>query len=184
VFLRSSASFILTDYGETPKKGSLMTIKMLRVDDRLIHGQVVMKWTRTIGANLIIVPNDKVAKDPLQQSLMRMAAPPGVNVELLPVDEAAQKLVSGAWSNKSIFVIVRDPLDLLRLLEAGLQVGKVNIGNASGGTGKVRLSKVIHATPEELQAWKKLDEMGIILEAQALPGEGKSNINQVLQKLA
>ena len=160
-----------------------MTIKMLRVDDRLIHGQVVMKWTRTIGANLIVVPNDRVAKDPLQQSLMRMAAPPGVAVELLAVDDAAQKLISGIWSNKSVFVIVHDPIDLLRLLEKGLQVDKINIGNASGGTGKVRLTKVIHATPEELQAWKNLDEMGLSLEAQALPGEGKTNINQVLQKL-
>ena len=53
-----------------------MSIKMIRVDDRLIHGQVVMRWTRTIGANIILVPNDKVAKDPLQQSLMRMAAQP------------------------------------------------------------------------------------------------------------
>lgn len=160
-----------------------MAIKMVRVDDRLIHGQVVMKWTRTIGVNLIVVPNDKVAKDPLQQSLMRMAAPPGVSVELLPVEAAAEKLKSDKWSSKSIFVIVRDPIDLLRLINAGLKIEKVNIGNASGGTGKVRLSKVVHATTEELEAWKELDANGINLEAQALPGDSKSNINQVLQKL-
>ncbi len=160
-----------------------MSIKMIRVDDRLIHGQVVMRWTRTIGANLILVPNDKVAKDPLQQSLMRMAAPTGVQVELLPVAEAAQKLISGLWSQKSLFIIVRDPIDLLRLVDAGLMIEVVNIGNASGGTGKVRLSKVVHASPDELEAWKTLDAKGIKLEAQALPGEGKTNINQVLQKL-
>ena len=109
-----------------------MSIKMIRVDDRLIYGQVVMRWTRTIGANLILVPNDKVAKDPLQQSLMRMAAPTGVQVELLPVADAAQKLISGLWSQKSLFIIVRDPIDLLRLVDAGLMIEVVNIGNASG----------------------------------------------------
>lgn len=160
-----------------------MAIKMVRVDDRLIHGQVVMKWTRTIGIDLILVPNDKVAKDPLQQSLMRMAAPPGVSVELLPVEEAADKLKSDKWSNKSIFMIVRDPIDMVRMINAGLKVEKVNIGNASGGTGKIRLTKVVHATQEELEAWKVLDASGINLEAQALPGEGKTNINQVLKKL-
>ena len=160
-----------------------MSIKMVRVDDRLIHGQVVMKWTRTIGINLILVPNDGVAKDPLQQSLMRMAAPPGVSVELLPVEEAAGKLVSDKWANKAVLLIVRDPVDLLRIIKSGFNIEKVNIGNASGGTGKVRLTKVVHATPQELEAWKELDALGINLEAQALPGDSKANINQVLKKL-
>lgn len=160
-----------------------MSIKMIRVDDRLIHGQVVMKWTRTIGVDLILVPNDSVAKDPLKQSLMRMAAPAGVSVELHQVEEATQKLISEEWSNRSIFVIVKDPIDLLRMIKAGLKIDKVNIGNAGGGADKIRLSKVVHASAEELSAWKELDGMGINLEAQALPGEGKTDINQVLQKL-
>lgn len=160
-----------------------MTIKLVRVDDRLVHGQVVLKWTRTIGANMILVADDIAAKDAFLQTLMRSAAPPGVKLEVHSIEEAAEKLKSGTWKGKEVFVIVRNALTLLDLVEQGVDIDFVNVGNAGGGEGKIRLTKQIAATEEELEAFKKLNEQGIKLEDQWVPGEKKNNLNQILNKM-
>lgn len=160
-----------------------MAIEMVRVDDRLVHGQITLKWTRTIGANMIMVANDAAAKDPMRKSLMKMAAPSGVHLEVLPVDEAATQLQSNKWQNRKILVLVHNPVDLLQLVEAGAPIEHVNVGNAGGGKGKVRLTKQIHADPAEVEAWKELDQKGIDLEQQWLPGESKTDLNPIIKNL-
>ncbi|HTX78548.1 MAG TPA: PTS sugar transporter subunit IIB, partial [Longilinea sp.] len=149
-----------------------MKIAMVRVDERLIHGQITMSWTHTVGANLILCVNDEVAGNNFQKNLMKMAAPPGVKVEIEAVDSAAEKLNAQAWSNASILLMVRNPIDLLKLVKKGLSLEKVNIGGVRTAGATIKLNKVVLATPAELEAWKELDQMGIRLEIQFLPGEG------------
>jgi mannose/fructose/N-acetylgalactosamine-specific phosphotransferase system component IIB len=160
-----------------------MPIKLVRVDDRLVHGQVVLKWTRTIGSNMILVADDIAAKDPFLQTLMRSAAPPGIDLEVHKINDAAEKLKSGEWDRKDIFVIVRNSTTLLKLVEAGVDIQFANVGNAGGGEGKVRLTKQVAATPEEMQAWHALNDRDVKLEVQWIPGDNKTNLNQILTKM-
>lgn len=160
-----------------------MKIGLVRVDDRLIHGQVVMGWTRTVGATLIVVANDKVAADKLQRSLLKMAAPTGVAAEILPVSEAAAKLKEGAWPGQTVLVLVRDPVDLLRMAEEGVSLTTVNVGNVRYEEGRIRLTKEVAATPVELEAWRRLDQMGVALECQWLPGQSVTRLNDVLRSM-
>jgi mannose/fructose/N-acetylgalactosamine-specific phosphotransferase system component IIB len=165
------------------EKDDLMPIKLVRVDDRLVHGQVVLKWTRAIGANMILVADDIAANDVLQQTLMRVAAPPGIQLEVHTIADAANKLNSGEWKQKEIFVIVRNPITLLKFVNEGAEIEYVNVGNAGGGEGKTRLTKQVAATQEELSAWHSLNEKNIKLEVQWVPGEKKDDLNQILNKL-
>jgi PTS system mannose-specific IIB component len=97
-----------------------MKIALVRVDERLIHGQITMNWTRTLGANLILCVNDEVANNSFQKNIMKLAAPPGSKVEIEAVDSAAEKLNAQAWPNANILLLIRNPIDLLRLVRQGL----------------------------------------------------------------
>jgi len=159
-----------------------MKIAMVRVDERLIHGQITMSWTRTVGANLILCVNDDVANNSFQKNLMKMAAPPGAKVEIESVDAAAEKLNTQAWSNASILFLVRNPIDLLRLVRKGLSIDRVNVGGVRSPEATIKLTKEVSATPAEMEAWKELDGMGIRIEVQFLPNQGSTLLNDVLKK--
>ena len=85
-----------------------MKIVLVRVDDRLIHGQVALGWTRTVGATHIVVANDEVANDKTQVMLLKMASPTGVKASILSVEDAAKKLVAKAFKRDKVLVLVRD----------------------------------------------------------------------------
>jgi mannose/fructose/sorbose-specific phosphotransferase system IIB component len=160
-----------------------MKISMIRIDERLIHGQVTMGWARTSSADLILAVNDLVAEDPFQKKLMMLAAPVGATVEIYSVDEVVEKLNANAWPNATILLLLRNPVDMLRLVEKGIQVKKVNVGGVRSPEAKIKLTKEVSATPLELEAWKKLDEHGIRIEIQWVPGAGTTLLNDIVRKL-
>lgn len=159
-----------------------MKIAMVRVDERLIHGQITMSWTRTVSANLILCVNDEVANNAFQKNLMKMAAPPGAKVEIESVDAAGEKLAAQGWPNASILLLVRNPIDLLRLLRKGLSIERVNVGGVRTPGATIKLTKEVSATPEEMEAWKEIDKLGIRIEVQFLPNQGNTVLNDVLKK--
>jgi mannose/fructose/N-acetylgalactosamine-specific phosphotransferase system component IIB len=159
-----------------------MKISMIRVDERLIHGQVTMGWARTSSANLILAVNDLVAKDSFQKKLMMMAAPVGVTIEIYSVDEVVEKLNANTWPNATILLLLRNPIDMVRLVEKGIKVNKINVGGVRSPGATIKLTKEVSATLEELAAWKKLDEIGIRIEVQWVPGTGVTVLNDIVRK--
>ena len=154
-----------------------MSIVLIRVDDRLIHGQVLMGWTRALDVNHALVADDQAAADPMQGPLMRMAAPTGLTVTILAVDEAAEALQGHNYDRDRMIVIVRGPETLVRLHTAGLEFSKVNVGNVRSGEGRSRLTKEVHASEAELEHWRYLDNAGVALIAQWLPDQKRTNLN-------
>jgi mannose/fructose/N-acetylgalactosamine-specific phosphotransferase system component IIB len=160
-----------------------MKIALVRIDERLIHGQVTMGWARTANASLLLAVNDPVASDPFQKKLMMMAAPVGGKVEIYSIDEAAQKLIEDAWPNTNILLLLRNPIDMVRLIEKGVSVSKVNVGGVRSPGASIKLTKEVSATPEELAAWKKLDSLGVRIEVQWMPNQGITVLNDIVRKL-
>jgi mannose/fructose/N-acetylgalactosamine-specific phosphotransferase system component IIB len=120
----------------------------------------------------------------MQRTLLKMTAPAGVKAEILTVEDAAKQLNEKKFTGENVIVLVRDPQSLVRLVEAGFNLQKVNVGNVRAAQGKVRLTKEVHASDAEIVAWKKLDELGVILEAQWMPDQPKTNFNQVIKQLS
>jgi mannose/fructose/N-acetylgalactosamine-specific phosphotransferase system component IIB len=158
-----------------------MSIVLIRVDDRLIHGQVLMGWTRALGVDHALVADDQAAADPMQGPLMRMAAPTGLTVTILPVDEAATALQGDRFQRDRMIVIVRGPDTLVRLHKAGLELTTVNVGNVRSGAGRSKLTKEVHASPGELEHWRYLDDAGVELDAQWLPDQKRTRLNPLLR---
>jgi mannose/fructose/sorbose-specific phosphotransferase system IIB component len=157
-----------------------MNIVLLRIDDRLIHGQVAVGWSRTLSAERIVVVNDAVAKDSTQKFLLQMAAPSGISVPFSTVEDAVQAIQEDRFGNQRLIVLARSPIDIYALIQGGLQVEKVNIGNVRYAEGKKKLTKEVSASEEELEAMCKMKEMGIRLEAQWLPDHKITLINDYL----
>jgi mannose/fructose/N-acetylgalactosamine-specific phosphotransferase system component IIB len=157
-----------------------MSITLIRVDDRLIHGQVAVGWTRALSIDHILVADDKVGSDPLQSSLMKMAAPTGVSVTLSPVREAAARIVSGDFAEGRVLVLVRGPVELAQLRDGGVPFDSVNVGNVHTGPGRVKLTREVHASVEELAVWRDLANAGVRLEAQWLPNESRTDLSALV----
>lgn len=160
-----------------------MKIVMVRVDERLIHGQITMRWSKNVASNFILCVNDAVASNNLQKKVMQMAAPTGIKVEIEDVQTAIENLNKEAWPDANILLLVRNPIDALKLVKGGLEISKINIGGVRTPGATIKLNKVVLATPEELEAWKELDQLGIRLEVQFLPGEGIALLNDVVNKM-
>lgn len=141
-----------------------MALKLVRVDDRLIHGQVVAVWLRSVGADRIVIIDDKTAKDEFLKDLMVLAAPQGVPVEVHGTAEGAQRAVEIAATSERAFVLVRSPLTALQLRKAGVPFPVLNVGGMGAAPGRRALYRNIAANDEERQAMRDLEAMGTRVE--------------------
>lgn len=159
-----------------------MKVVFCRIDERLIHGQITIKWSNLSGTRLILAINDQVASNSLQKNLLKMAAPAGTDVEILSMAEAKQKIGEDAWGQTPVMILVKNPIDLLELINSGLVINKINIGGVRQPDADIVITKEIKATKAELEAWKELAKRGITMEVQFTPDQPVRNLNKVLEK--
>ena len=141
-----------------------MALKLVRVDDRLIHGQVVAVWLRSGGADRILIIDDKSARDEFLKDLMILAAPQGVPVEVLTLQEGILRAAQIAATNERAFVLLKSPVTALQLRRAGVSFDVLNVGGLGHGPGRRSLYKNISANDEERQAMRDLEAMGTRVE--------------------
>jgi len=141
-------------------------IKHLRIDNRLIHGQVAVTWMNNIGASAIIVVNDKVAADPLQKMALPLAAR-GNKVLIFSHAELQEYVKNNP--DETLFVIAKFPTDGLQIIQSGLEIERVNVGNAApiAGTNYKMVTKSIAATAEDAVVYRQIAELrGGVLRSQ------------------
>jgi mannose/fructose/N-acetylgalactosamine-specific phosphotransferase system component IIB len=141
-----------------------MTLKLVRVDDRLIHGQVVAIWLKALGARRIIVVDDRTAADEFLREVLIYAAPPGVPVEVLDVAHGIERARQLVTDPEPVFVLMRSPLTAVRMREAGIEFPLLNVGGIGAGPGRKPLYRNISASPEEIAAMRRLEELGTRVE--------------------
>ncbi|ENZ30682.1 MULTISPECIES: PTS system mannose/fructose/N-acetylgalactosamine-transporter subunit IIB [Clostridium] len=148
-------------------------ITHIRIDDRLIHGQVATMWTNELGATRIMVINDEVANNDMQKSLLRMAAPPNVSTSIITKETAVKNISDGKYKGQKVFIVVKSPLDILYLLNNGLDIKEINVGNMSAKSNTEVIKTTISVTKEEKEAFKELIERGVEVTAIMTPGAPK-----------
>ena len=153
-------------------------ILLTRIDNRLIHGQVATQWNGTIGANLILVANDAVANNKMRQNLMDMAAPNGVATRYFTIQKTID-VIHKAAPSQHIFIIVENPEDALRLVEGGVPIKKLNIGNMHMAEGKRQVATSVAVNDEDVAAFKKLQDLGVELFIQRVPTTKVEDIDKL-----
>ena len=159
-----------------------MSVALIRIDDRLIHGQVAVGWTRFLEASMILVIDDEVCKDNMQKMLLKIATPTGVKSEIVSVDAGAQVLLSGTYDNENILVIVKGPETILKLLEKQVPIEQINVGNIRSNPQRKQLLKGVNASKEEIDLFKKIDEANVNMIAQQFPDQKKYNFNEIISQ--
>ncbi|OTO77330.1 MULTISPECIES: PTS system mannose/fructose/N-acetylgalactosamine-transporter subunit IIB [unclassified Enterococcus] len=160
-------------------------ISMFRIDDRLVHGQVAVKWTKELGINRIIVVSDKIAKNEIQISALKMAAPAGVKVAVLGVEKAAHIINDPRSDNMKILIVTNDPKyveELLPLLDQkDLFLNMANYGRIGGSlSDKEKISETVYLSPEDKEVIKRINEMGYAFKHQPLPDDAPQSLEQLI----
>ncbi len=143
----------------------------IRVDDRLIHGQVATRWATGLKVNRIMIIDDTVAVNETEKSILRMAAPAGVNTSILQFEKAVANIKNGNYAGQRVMLVVKSPVILVKMMEAGINLLPVNIGNMSNRPGTTQYKKSISMTEDEKAAVEKLLQSGIKVTAQMVPDE-------------
>lgn len=153
-----------------------MAIVHARVDERLIHGQVAMVWTNTVGATRIVVVNDAAVKDEMIIAGLKMAKPAGVKLSILSKKRAAEKFAEKAYEGEKVFLITKNIEDMAELVAAGLEIPSVNVGNVAQREGSRQIKKSVNLTDQDIVQIKQIMEKGIPVTAQMIPNESDQSI--------
>lgn len=155
-------------------------ILLTRIDSRLIHGQVATQWTSVVGANLILVANDQVAGDSFRQNLMNMSAPSYAQTRYFTIEKTIN-VIHKASASQKIFIIVDNPQDVVKMVEGGVPIKKVNIGNMHMAEGKRQVATVVAVDDDDVAAFKRLQELGVELEIRKVPSESAENLAKLFK---
>lgn len=151
-------------------------ILLTRIDNRLIHGQVGCTWTMTLGANLILVADDVAAKDDLQQQLMASTAEQsGAGVRFFTVQKTID-VIHKASAKQKIFIVCRTPATVRALVEGGVPIKEVNVGNMHFAPGKTAISKKVYVDDKDLEDLHALMNAGVDVYIQDVPGDLKERV--------
>lgn len=129
-------------------------VKMLRIDERLIHGQGQL-WLNSLGVNLVIVANDEAATNPIQQTLMKTVVSKDIGMRFFSIDKT-NEVIFKASPQQTIFVVVKSPEDALRLVEGGFPIKEINIGNIHSDQGKEKISQFIYLGEKDKESLRNL----------------------------
>ncbi|MGL4605578.1 MAG: PTS galactosamine transporter subunit IIB [Iodobacter sp.] len=151
-------------------------ILLARIDNRLVHGQVGVTWTSAIGANLLVVVDDNAAGDELQQKLMAMTADQvGVGIRFFTIEKTIA-VIHKASPTQKIFLVCRTPETVMRLVDGGVPIHDLTVGNMHFSEGKHPLSKKVYVDDTDLSILQKLKAQGINVFIQDTPSDLKADI--------
>jgi PTS system mannose-specific IIB component len=157
-----------------------MPIILNRVDDRLIHGQVVTNWIRSNDIQVIVIVDEALAKDELQQSILKLATPPGVKLYTMAPESFAKKYKAGILDQYRVMLVFANVLAPLALVQAGIDLKVVNIGGMRFKEGRRQIAKAISVSPQEEQAIREMALQGVEIEHRMVITDPKVNVIDLL----
>ena len=144
-------------------------ISLIRIDDRLIHAQVVIGWGRILHPDRILIADDDVAGSEWEQSLYAAATPPEIKVSILALEETVRQLKGGVFDREKLIILVGHPRSVLALIDLGLEIDTINVGGLHYAKGKEKVLDHLYLDEGERSALRELVKRGVTLEARALP---------------
>lgn len=147
----------------------MRNIVLARVDDRLIHGEVVSVWTPNLSVNRIVIADDGVAADKFNSRVLKALAPAGVKVNVYPVDTAAEKMKEDEVKGERIMVLAKTPISFQRMVDKGVALKEVNLGGMGLRDERTPFIKNVSASPAEIEAIKDMRSKNVRVYYQLVP---------------
>ncbi|EMG26969.1 mannose/fructose/sorbose PTS transporter subunit IIB [Listeria fleischmannii] len=159
-----------------------MDIRLARIDDRLIHGQVATVWTKETQVERIIVINDDVAKDQVRKTLLTQVAPPGVKASVVDVDKGIRVYNNPKYATTPVMLLFTNPTDVLKLVENGVDIKSVNIGGMAFREGKKQITNAVSVDEQDKASFRELDKRGIELEIRKVASDNKVKLMPLIEE--
>ncbi len=160
-----------------------MTTTLYRVDDRLIHGQIIAAWVPHIRATRIIVADDQLPQNIMLSKILRLAAPANLRVEILPVRQAVALVEQQRSGPGLLTIMLFAGLDaVVQALADGLNLVELNIGNIRNAPGKLQVAESISLDRDEIEDLRKLQEQDVKITIQPVPTAPAVDLIALMQR--
>lgn len=158
----------------------MRNVVLTRIDDRLIHGQVVTGWVKKTDCSRILVIDDQVAKDVFMQRLLKAAAPPKIPVEAKSTEEASRWLLEEETAGERIMILVKVPQVIEIMQKAGIIFDEVILGGMASKAGRKKFNKNVSASEEEVECMKRIMGRGTKILFQLVPDENPVDVAKLV----
>ncbi|MGI6755668.1 MAG: PTS sugar transporter subunit IIB [Atopobiaceae bacterium] len=153
----------------------------VRIDTRLLHGQVATAWTKQVNPDRILVVSDAVSHDDLRKNMIIQAAPPGVHVHVIPISKLIEVDKDPRFGATKAMILFETPQDLLRAEEGGVEFPEVCIGSMAASVGKTVINKAIACDAEDVETLKAIRDKGTHFYVQKVPSDHVDDIWALLK---
>lgn len=157
----------------------MMSVKFCRIDDRLIHGQVVTTWVNVHQIEQVIIVDETVSKDSIQSNVLKMSAPPNIKLHIFS-PEKFLKVIQKSPISRNTMLLFASPFSVEQLVNSGYEIPKLNVGGMRGNEQRKKLTKAVALTEEEKESFKRLLAKDIDIEIQMVPSESIIKMKEVL----
>lgn len=165
------------------KGGAERMIKLLRIDHRLLHGQVAFSWTSYLQADCILIASDNVVKDQLRLTTIKLAKPSGVKLVIKNIEDSIKAIVEGKTDQYKLFIVVESVEDAVKIVRAVKIIKSINLGGTKPKEDTISISRVVHLTKDEINIINQLSNEGIQIEIRQVPNDTKLDaINLIKNK--
>jgi len=159
-------------------------IRLVRVDFRLMHGQVIAAWMNQVDGNAIMIINDQLAGDSFMKNVYKMAAPKGVKVGIFTLEKAMEKIRSEEYTTgKQLIVLFKSVSDAKKAFDKGFPMKELQIGGLGSGNDRVQISNQIYLNKSDTDKLMELDGKGVKVYLQAVPKEAAIPISKAASKV-
>lgn len=156
-----------------------MAIELVRIDDRLIHGQIATTWINNYSIEQVLIINDQILTDKMQQSVISMTAPVNVKVKVFGVD-AFIDIYKKTPIHRRTMIILTNSIDAYRIAKGGVEIKVLNVGGMRFENGREKIAKAVSVTEREREAFEELISMGINVQIQMVPRDESFDMKDVL----
>lgn len=159
-----------------------MEIVNIRIDERLIHGQVATAWCKYLGATRIIVIDNKVVKDAINKDALKLACPLQCKLSIITTQRAVDNLLINKYEGEKLFIIVKSPETLCEIYDLGYHFDSFNVGNMGGKSNTKMVKKSVSVSKEDIEKFRNLENYGIKITAQMVPTDEKVDFMKLVKK--
>ncbi|WEV40287.1 PTS sugar transporter subunit IIB [Lactobacillus sp. ESL0681] len=158
-----------------------MAVEFCRIDDRLIHGQVVTTWLNVKQIEQVIIVDEQVANDKIQSNVLQMSVPRNVKLHIFSPQKFL-KIVPNHPVSRRTMLLFASPFAVAEVVAGGYQISDLNIGGIRGNEQRKQYTKAVFLTDEEKEVLEKLIAQGTKINIQMVPSDGAVSLSEVLSK--
>jgi fructoselysine and glucoselysine-specific PTS system IIB component len=162
-------------------RGKKQMIVNVRVDHRLLHGQVAMAWNQTLGSDCILIANDDVPNDEIRKTGIKLAKPHNTKLVIKNMDDSVKALTSGVTDKYRLFIVVETIADVYKLAKESGLIKSITLGGVKSRENTIQIAKAVFVTSQESSMLKELITDGIEIEIRQVPNDTKIMVHDALK---